>query len=181
MSGASPIKIPYDSIHNSTVGTHSSPDHHRIMVFGPYGTEFWCPCLPGVSLYPFTASTLSNLHRTLISIPNIGPVFGFPRGIVTGVFSSISDVCGAQKQTPRPTILTKLWINFAKPLLDLGSFNWGQIFNLRPAKVIIDPIVFVETIILSLNRMARLFYTGKIILFSITSLRLFYSILDYRT
>ena len=117
-------------------------------------------------------------HRTLISILNIGPVFGFPRGIVAGIFNSISDVYGAQKQTPRPTILTKLWINFAKPLLDLGLFNWGQIFNLKPAKVIIDPIVSVETIILSLSRMARSSYIGKIVLFSITSLRLFYNILN---
>ena len=122
-----------------------------------------------------------NLHRTLISILNIGPVFGFPRDIVTGVFSFISDVCGAQKQTPRPTILTKLWINFAKPLLDLGLFNWGQIFNLRLAKVIVDSIIFVEIIILSPSKMARLFYTGKVVLFNITSLRLFYSILDCGT
>ena len=75
----------------------------------------------------------------------------------------------------------KLWINFVKPLLDLSLFNWGQIFNLRLAKVIVDPIISIEIIILSLNRIAKLFYTGKVMLFSITSLRLFYNILNYKT
>ena len=173
MSSAFPIKIPYNLIHNSTIGTHSSPDHYRIIVFGPYNIKFWCLYLPGVSLYPFIISTFSNLHRTLISILNISPIFGFPKNIVAGVFNFISNICGAQKQTPRPTILTKLWINFAKPLLDLGLFKWGQIFNLRLAKVIINFIISIKIIILSPSRIVRSFYTEKIILFSIISLRLF--------
>ena len=138
-------------------------------------------CWASLSAVTFIISILFNLHKTLISILNIGPVFGFPKNIVAGIFNFISNVYGAQKQTPRPTILTKLWINFAKPLLDLGLFNWGQIFNLRLAKVIINPIVSVKIIILSLSRIARLSHTRKIMLFSIMSLRLFYSILNYGT
>ena len=132
------------------------------------------------TLYLFIIFIFSNLHRTLINILNIGLVFGFLRDIVADIFSFISDIYSAQKQTPRLTILTKLWINFAKPLLDLDIFNQGQIFNLRSAKVIIDPTVSVETIILSLSKMARLSYMGKVMLFSIISLRFFYSILDYK-
>ena len=53
--------------------------------------------------------------------------------------------------------------------------------NLRPTKIIIDPIVSIETIILSPSGMARSSYMGKVMLFSITFLRPFYSILDYGT
>ena len=150
------------------------------MVFGLDNSKFRCPCLPGVSPSPFSTSTLSNLHRALVCIPNIGPILRFPRAIIMRVLGTFFNVCRAQILALRSAILAKLWINFLPSTLDCGAFDPRNFLNLSPAKVIVDSQVSVYAIVLIFGGMARSSLTIKVMLCFITEIGLFYSPFYFR-